>query len=316
MIHPLVNDQTAAPMLHQHFKMYKPAGVLSQFVYNHRKRKNRRLLGDIIQNSETSIPDDGIMAIGRLDEDSEGLLLLTTDGQMSKRVRERNVEKEYWVQVKGDVTNDAIDKLSRGVQITLPSAAEFKGQKERQHGSKPNNTYQTLPCKVRLLDTELVDVTKSKISNQKSGSNESTTRKRKFKGTCNKCGEVGHKTKDCPDNNIARSIEDMTMKMALPTGISPSCRISLAEDSIHGPNSWISITLTEGKNRQVRKMTHAVGHPCLRLVRVRIGTVTLAGMTAGDVKPLEQSEREAFIVEDSSNTCGDAYECNVPIRLE
>lgn len=288
-------------MSHQHFKMYKPAGVLSQFVYNHRKRKNRRLLGDVIQNSETSIPD-GIMAIGRLDEDSEGLLLLTTDGQMSKRVREKNVEKEYWVQVKGDVTNDAVDKLSRGVQITLPSAAEMKGQQERQHSDKTSNTYQTLPCKVRVLDTELVDVAKPNMSNQKDGSKETAVRKRKFKGTCNKCGEVGHKTKDCPlcrNNNNPGSIEDMTMKMALPPGISPSCRISLAEDSIHGPTSWISITLTEGKNRQVRKMTHVVGHPCLRLVRVRIGTVTLAGMTAGNVKQLEQSEQKAFIVDDS-----------------
>lgn len=192
-----------------------------------------------------------------------------------------------------------MNKLSRGVQITLPSAAESKCQQERRHRDKTSNTYQTLPCKVRVLDTELVDVAKPNMSNQKDGRQEPAVRKRKFKGTCNKCGEVGHKTKDCPLCRIINnqsSIEDMTMKMALPPGISPSFRISLAEDSIHGPTTWISITLIEGKNRQVRKMTYAVGHPCLRLVRVRIGTVTLAGMTAGNVNPLEQSEQEAFIV--------------------
>ena len=57
------------------------------------------------------------MAIGRLDEDSEGLLLLTTDGKMSEIVRSKKVEKEYYVQVDGIITQEAIDKMKKGVEI-------------------------------------------------------------------------------------------------------------------------------------------------------------------------------------------------------
>eukprot|EP00957_Ditylum_brightwellii_P156384 11902471-Ditylum_brightwellii.AAC.1 len=61
------------------------------------------------------------MAIGRLDEDSEGLLLLTTDGKVSEQVRRKSVEKEYYAQLDGQITQEAIERLQRGVEISLPA---------------------------------------------------------------------------------------------------------------------------------------------------------------------------------------------------
>ncbi|MGB5918099.1 pseudouridine synthase, partial [Arcobacter sp.] len=75
---------------HQHFKIFKPYNCLSQFVQE--RMKNKKLLGDFYD-----FPD-GTMAIGRLDHDSEGLLLLTTDGMMSHKIRDKSIEKEYYVQ--------------------------------------------------------------------------------------------------------------------------------------------------------------------------------------------------------------------------
>jgi 23S rRNA pseudouridine2457 synthase len=182
---------------HQHFKIFKPYGFLSQFVPESRKKKN--LLGELF-----NFPDK-TMAIGRLDHDSEGLLLLTTDGMMSYKVRSKGVEKEYYVQVDGAITVDVITQLQKGVEIAL------KGTK-----------YLTLPCKAFKLD----------------GEPQLPTRGRKIR------------------------------------------------DPRHGPTSWISITLCEGKNRQIRKMTAAVGFATLRLVRVRIGDIHIDSLTAGDVVTL------------------------------
>tara|TARA_R110001583_G_scaffold115465_1_gene265957 strand:- start:3608 stop:4186 length:579 start_codon:yes stop_codon:yes gene_type:complete len=182
---------------HQHFKIFKPYGFLSQFVQEPRKKKH--LLGEL-----SDFPDN-IMAIGRLDHDSEGLLLLTTDGMMSYEVRNKNIEKEYYVQVDGEITPEALALLKNGVEISV-------------NGSK----YLTLPCKAIKLE-------------------------------------------DAPQ---------------LPS------RGRKIRDPRHGPTSWVSITLCEGKNRQIRKMTAAVGFPTLRLVRVRIGNIHLDNMNAGDVLPL------------------------------
>ena len=82
--------------LHHHFIIFKPYGYLSQFIYELKRPK--KLLGELYNFPENT------MAIGRLDEDSEGLLLLTTDGMMSEIVRSKRVEKEYYVQVDGIVT--------------------------------------------------------------------------------------------------------------------------------------------------------------------------------------------------------------------
>ena len=182
-------------MLHRHFILHKPYGYLSQFVYELKRKK--RLLGELFDFPE------GTMAIGRLDEDSEGLLLLTTDGKMSELIRSKKVDKEYYVQVDGIITLEAIVMLQNGVEIG------FEGTK-----------YRTKPCNAFLV---------SEIPN---------------------FGERGKKIRD----------------------------------ERHGPTSWASITVNEGKFRQVRKMTAAVGFPTLRLVRIRIGNVHLNALKAGEVQ--------------------------------
>ena len=189
---------------HQHFKIYKPYGFLSQFVNNQNTRKNKKLLGELFSDFP-----EGIMAIGRLDQDSEGLLLLTTDGKTSEEIRGRSVEKEYFVQVDGLINEEAIRKLQSGVEIGI-------------NGSQ----YLTTPCKAYKLKTPPL------------------------------FPERGKKIRD----------------------------------ERHGPTSWISVVLTEGKFRQVKKMTAAVGFPTLRLVRVRIGNEMLDDMQPGEVKPVDHFE--------------------------
>ena len=179
---------------HRHFMIHKPYGYLSQFVYEQKRKK--KLLGEL-----HDFPA-GTMAIGRLDEDSEGLLLLTTDGKMSEIVRSKKVDKEYYVQVDGIITQEAIDEMKKGVEIG------FNGEK-----------YRTKPCESFIVN---------EIPN---------------------FGPRGKKIRD----------------------------------ERHGPTSWASITVNEGKFRQVRKMTAAVGFPTLRLVRVRIGNVHLNDLLAGEV---------------------------------
>ena len=93
--------------VNQHFIIYKPYGYLSQFINNQTKRSNKKLLGDLFD-----VPAD-TMAIGRLDEKSEGLLLLTTDGKTSEFIRSSKVEKEYYAQVDGLITVDSIEKLNK-----------------------------------------------------------------------------------------------------------------------------------------------------------------------------------------------------------
>lgn len=181
---------------HQHFILHKPHGFISQFIYE--LKRNKRKLGELYDFPE------GTMAIGRLDEDSEGLLLLTTDGMMSELVRSKKVEKEYYAQVDGIITEEAVEQLKNGVEIGF-------------HGKK----YLTKKCQAKLIEN--------------------------------------------------------------PTHIGEGRRI---RDERHGPTSWVSITLTEGKFRQVRKMTSAVGFPTLRLIRVRVGNIELGALKAGEVKEI------------------------------
>ena len=185
------SDPTIAP---RHFVLHKPFGYLSQFVADLKKKK---LLGEL-----HNFPA-GTMAIGRLDEPSEGLLLLTTDGKTSEHVRSNKVEKEYYAQVDGLITPEAVAQLQQGVEIGIRDVK-----------------YQTTPCLARPLEP-------------------------------------------APD-------------------FAP--RVRKIRDDRHGPTSWVSITLTEGKFRQIRKMTAAVGFPTLRLVRVRIGGLELGTMAAGEVR--------------------------------
>jgi len=93
-------------MPHRHFIIHKPFGYLSQFVCELKKKK---LLGELFDFPEET------MAIGRLDEDSEGLLLLTTDGKVSEEIRSSKIEKEYYAQVDGIITSEALEKLQNGV---------------------------------------------------------------------------------------------------------------------------------------------------------------------------------------------------------
>ncbi|RAR75717.1 23S rRNA pseudouridine2457 synthase [Flavobacterium aciduliphilum] len=174
---------------------------MSQFVYELKRPK--KLLGELYDFPENT------MAIGRLDEDSEGLLLLTTDGMMSELVRSKKVEKEYYVQVDGLIHQEAIEQLKEGVLIG------FNGKK-----------YLTKKCQARIL-------------------------------------------------NEIPSFPERAKKI---------------RDERHGPTSWISITINEGKFRQVRKMTSAVGFPTLRLVRVRVGNIFLNDLKAGEVKEIMKFE--------------------------
>ena len=96
---------------HHHFIIHKPYGYLSQFVNNQNKRRNKKLLGEL-----GDFPD-GTMSIGRLDETSEGLLLLTTDGKVSALVTSKKFEKEYYVQVDGLINDAAIRQLKEGETI-------------------------------------------------------------------------------------------------------------------------------------------------------------------------------------------------------
>lgn len=123
-------DSLLAPA-HRHFVLHKPWGYLSQFTSEFAKEvKKKRFLGEL-----GDFPA-GTMAIGRLDEDSEGLLLLTTDGRVSEQVRSRHVEKEYYAQVDGLLTPEALARLQAGVEISI-------------HGTP----YRTLPSQARLLAT-------------------------------------------------------------------------------------------------------------------------------------------------------------------
>ena len=188
-------------MSHQHFILHKPYGYLSQFIYELKRKK--KLLGELYD-----FPN-GTMAIGRLDEDSEGLLLLTTDGMMSEIIRSKKVDKEYYVQVDGIIHQEAIEMLQKGVEIG------FNGTK-----------YTTKPCKASLI---------------------------------HEIPAFGARGKKIRDER-------------------------------HGPTSWASITVNEGKFRQVRKMTAAVGFPTLRLVRVRIGNVHLNDLQAAEVLEVSHFE--------------------------
>lgn len=286
--------------------MYKPAKVLTQFKFTHRKRRNRTLLGDVV--TDGALPC-GVMAIGRLDEDSEGLLLLTTDGKVSEQVRRKSVEKEYYVQLVGQITQEAIDLLQNGVKISLPANNRNPDNDEIAcESSTSPTTYATLPCRARVLDTAVINIENKKtaaVAKEEREKSEETKqpkrKKRKFDGTCNRCKMTGHKAKDCSENpvdfsntNDCKDGDNILLQLALPAGIPPpsapshdACYIRNTTLSRRNrPTSWISITINEGKNRQIRRMTAAVGYPTIRLVRVRVGSVMLDGMIPGEVREL------------------------------
>ena len=173
----------------------KPYGVLSQFT-DRGTDNARATLSDYIRQP-------GVYPAGRLDRDSEGLLLLTDDGRLQARIADPKYKapKTYLVQVEGDVADDALEALRCGVRLkdglTRPAEAE------------------------RIADPELWP-------------------------------------RD-PPIRVRQSI----------------------------PDCWISLTLREGRNRQVRRMTASVGHPTLRLVRWAIGEWTVEGLEPGAWRELD-----------------------------
>ena len=167
----------------------KPFGVLSQFTDG----ENRPTLAQYIK-----LPN--VYPAGRLDHDSEGLLLLTDDGDLQHHISHpaHKQPKTYWVQVEGAPNSYALTKLRQGVEL---------------------NDGMTQPAEVRLI----------------------------------------------PTPNLWERVPPIRTRVNIPT-------------------QWLELVITEGRNRQVRRMTAAVGHPTLRLVRVKIGNWTLEGIEQGKYK--------------------------------
>ncbi len=189
-----------------HYLIYKPFQVLSQFTSN----DGKLCLKDIID-----VPQD-VYPVGRLDYDSEGLLLLTNDTKINHQLLTPQFEhlRTYWVQVEGLITAEAIDLLSKGVSIN-------------------NNgiVFKTKPAFVALLEEPII----------------------------------------VPERN-----PPIRFRKNIPT-------------------SWVHIQLTEGKNRQVRKMFASVQFPVSRLIRAQIGEYTIQGMQPGDLITLSDQEvQEGF----------------------
>jgi 23S rRNA pseudouridine2457 synthase len=145
-----------------------------------------------------------VYAAGRLDRDSEGLLLLTDDGSLIKRLTDpkHHIQKTYWVMIEGDPAQDKLTQLENGIQL---------------------KDYRTLPAKARLI----------------------------------------------PDPNLPPR----------PKPVTP-----------HGPTAWIELKLREGKKRQIRHMTAAVGLPTLRLIRVAIGGIRIGNLMPGKWRDLTLDE--------------------------
>src|ERR1043165_2428467 len=173
---------------------HKPYGVLSQFTDEGTGHPTLKQYIDVPK----------VYAAGRLDRDSEGLLLLTDDGALIKRLTDpkHHIEKTYWIMVEGDPTSETLAQMERGIQL---------------------KDYLTLPARAHLI----------------------------------------------PDPGLP----------SRPKPVTP-----------HGPTAWIEIKLREGKKRQIRHMTAAVGLPTLRLIRVAIGPIRLGSLEPGRWRDLTMKE--------------------------
>jgi 23S rRNA pseudouridine2457 synthase len=181
--------------------IYKPFNVLSQFT----SQDGKQTLKDFFD-----VPAD-VYPVGRLDHDSEGLLILTNDKKINHALLNPVHEhtREYWVQVDGMIPMEAAQQLQQGVTISIDG---------KKHPTKK--------CSVTIF-------------------------------------------KEAPP--VPERNPPVRFRKNIPT-------------------SWIKIQLTEGKNRQVRKMTAAVGFPTLRLIRNRIENCTLNGLQPGEMRRFSETE--------------------------
>jgi 23S rRNA pseudouridine2457 synthase len=225
---------------------HKPYGVLSQFTAD--GSPNCPLAG-------FGFPKN-VYAIGRLDADSEGLLLLSDEPEWNRKLLEPRCahEREYWVQVERIPTPEALAQLAAGLLI--------QGRK-------------TLPCRAWLLEPQpqIVgdDVTSLDFTNQKIETTPAAGR------------DAFHRVPGSFGSESDALERD-------PTKIPPRNPPIRFRKSV--PDAWIGLELVEGRNRQVRRMTAAIGHPTLRLLRVRIGRLTLDNLPSGQWRVLSPSERK------------------------
>ena len=181
------------------FRFWKPYGVLTKFT----DKQERPTLADYVHVS-------GVYAAGRLDMDSEGLLLLTDSGALNARLTQPKFThpRTYWAQVEHIPAETALHQLRAGIEL---------------------NDGRTLPAQAILLsDTPTVN------------------------------------GQPLPERSVP-----IRERKTVPT-------------------AWLQLTLIEGRNRQVRRMTAAIGHPTLRLVRWSIGAITLDGLQPGEVEALSE----------------------------
>jgi 23S rRNA pseudouridine2457 synthase len=185
----------------RYFVIYKPFKMVSQFV----SPDKVNLLGDL----DFDFPE-GTHAIGRLDNNSEGLLILTTNKRVTKLLfeSEKAHNRTYVVQVERNMTPETLQKLRTGISIRI----------------KGGDYYTTAPCEVDIIDK--------------------------------------------PKDIVKRDHE---------------FRADL-------PQTWIRMTLTEGKYHQIRKMVSLVYHPCKRLIRVSIEDLVLGDMKPGEVREIDEEE--------------------------
>jgi len=253
---------------------HKPFGVLSQFTGD--GSPNRAL-------AEFSFPKD-VYPIGRLDADSEGLLLLSEEAHWNDRLlHPRHAhEREYWAQVEKIPTPEALARLRQGVTI--------QGRT-------------TLPCRAWLLEPQPVPMTVPPEElpepfahgSQEPGPPDFARTREQFPPLLGGKGPVpstaaaseggrrpgegsGVMTVPAAEGGVHHPQGSWAGTQAAP-GVFPRTPPIRFRKSV--PDCWLGLELVEGKNRQVRRMTAAVGHPTLRLLRVRIGRLWLGDLPPG-----------------------------------
>ena len=228
---------------------HKPYGVISQFTGDLPRRSEAEAGGSANRTlAGFGIPKN-VYPIGRLDADSEGLLLLSDEPAWNDRLlHPRHAhEREYWAQVERIPAAAALKKLEHGVLV--------QGRR-------------TLPCRAWLLEPQPVLADGHHLD---SSASEDILSQHQY--------EVGRALR-------ARRGAMGTSRPTIPSRVPP---IRFRKTV---PTCWIGLELIEGKNRQVRRMTAVVGHPTLRLIRVRIGNLWLGDLPQGQWRMLETEEKK------------------------